>query len=147
MIPSTTSMMITRMAINPKIVANITTNERSLNLIKLMTPQTKAAIPAIIAHIPTMRIGGVPGAILTRFLPRISAIKNTRKTANEPPAHFPSFVFGIIFLPYSAAKRFFASMTSGRPGSASFQRSRNFRYCSEAFAFRPFCSYSLANLK
>jgi len=85
------------MAMEPKIVANITTNERSLNLNKLIAAVTKVAIPAIIAHVPTMTMSGVPGCHPAAFLPRMRAKKNTRKTANNPPAHFPSFVFGIIF--------------------------------------------------
>ncbi len=44
------------------------------------------------------------------------------------------------------ASRFRASATSGRPGSASFQRSRKRVYCSLALSFRPFRSYSKASL-
>jgi hypothetical protein len=40
----------------------------------------------------------VPGCHPATFIPRIIAIKSTRKTADNPPAHFPSFVLGIIFL-------------------------------------------------
>jgi len=37
-------------------MASIMTNERSLNLKKLTAPVTKAAIPVIIAHNPTIHL-------------------------------------------------------------------------------------------
>jgi hypothetical protein len=80
------------MARDPKITANITTNERSLNLIKLTVAVTKVAIPAIIAHIPTITISGVPGRNLATFLPRISAIKKQGKLLT---IHRP--IFQVLF--------------------------------------------------
>src|SRR4030042_2858706 len=88
-----------RMAINPKTTANITTGERSLNLIKRTVPVTKAAIPDIIVHVPSVIARGVPTSNPNRFHPFITTIRSTTNTADKPPAHFPSFVLGTIFLP------------------------------------------------
>src|SRR4030067_2356716 len=50
---------------------------------------------------------------------------------------------GLLFS--KAARRFLASSTSRRPGSASFQRSRKRRYSLSAFERAPFFSYSCAS--
>jgi hypothetical protein len=85
---------------NPMIVVNITRIERSLNLIMLTAPVKKAAVPEIAAHIPGMPryrfrvfLGFCPERIKS-----ISVRKDKKKAAINPPAHFPSFVFGIIYL-------------------------------------------------
>jgi hypothetical protein len=85
---------------NPTIVANITRIERSLNLIMLTAPVKKAAIPEIPAHIPGMARYRFIGSL--GFCPErtksITVRKNKKQAAINPPAHLPSFVFGIIYL-------------------------------------------------
>jgi len=52
----------------------------------------------------------------------------------------------LIQLPFNPASLFLASSTSGNPGSASFQRSRNFSQFSMALAVSPCCSYILPSM-
>lgn len=66
------------------------------------------------------------------------------RTLEEIEAAFPGRLYEVLmarhYLPPSAASRFFASSTSGRPGSARAIRVRNRPYCSRALAASPCCS-------
>ena len=66
----------------------------------LTAPVKKAAIPEIPAHIPGMaryRFIGSLGFCPKRRKSR-TIRKNKKQATINPPAHFPSFVFGIIYL-------------------------------------------------
>jgi hypothetical protein len=82
---------------NPMIEINITRIERSLNLNKLIAAVKKAAVPEIAAHIASMIRYSSPGLCPERRKSITDRI-DKKKTAINPTAHFPSFVFGIIYL-------------------------------------------------
>ena len=129
--PSTISMIETRLARKPRTTARYTTKVRSLSLIRATSPATKAAIPERVIHVPSAITIGVPGANPASFMLKTSATRNPTNAAIRPPAHFPSFVFGIglpLSVRFAASRRFHPRNRDHSRGPAARGCSRLFPY-------------------
>jgi hypothetical protein len=88
-------------AIIPKIIVNIIAGDRSLYLIRLISPVMKVAKPVISIDTPIVLACMLPRGVIPLLTPIVIVIRHKRKIISNPMAYLPSSDLGIFFSLFS----------------------------------------------